>query len=1078
MKWRIIVSLLIILSLLYPFLKGEISAQVPLNLILVWHHHQPYYSDPTREGFMYLPWVRLHSSKNYYRMAELVSQHPEIKVTFDLSGSLIHQIEEYIKGATDLREILSRKEVPQLSIEEKMAILSVPGGMFDISWSKIIETVPRFKELLNKRQEAFKLYDGLKEPERSGKITAHFTSQDYQDLIALFNLHWLDPEYARRDPKLSQLLKKGETGELYTRGDIDLILKHQRELIGKVIPAYKDLLKRGQAEIVPTPYSHPILPLFNAFGLGEDAILQVEKGIDIFQKHFSAKPAGMWSPECAINEDSVLTMASRGIKWTLGDEGTLAKAGVDTKDPIKLYQPYLVEKDGLKIAVFFRDTHLSNQIGFKYSGMTAEEAVVDFTKYILDKRIPNTDGKMAITVALDGENAWEWYPNNGNDFLHLLYKRLAELQKEGKIKTLTPSEYLARFEPSIMPKSTQEVLDLKDKDLSLMTHYRDLPKKTKEVLLPEGSWAGDLSTWIGEKQENVAWMWYLNARKAWVEGKDKMKSADYARALGYLLASQTSCWFWWYGTDQDSGFDSGFSRLYQLNLYRLYEISGKIPPSYLLSNSFPDGATYLPVTPDRPLTDMISPTIDGELKEEEWAKGAKYLTPNSPLFTEFLVGADTDNLYLGLKPRISLSPYYGTLKNLEIGLFKYCSSWKETNFLFMYQKMPAVFAIKTFPLVEGHPGSPINQNLILPFMEMVEGKSILTARIAKGGETYADEVYLQMIPVLKDQGLEMALPLEKLGVSGGDTLQLFLIMRDKGEITDYMPREFSAIRLKLPEYKPERKVLLELVDEEGDDFGPGTYTYPLNEVFKKGVFDLLGVTLRRDEKNLEFDLKFKDLGGNPWGGPYGFCLQVAQIYVDSKLGGITQPIFPDVPRIRIDEKTPYDFALQAGPGWSTELTNKLVFADGKEVIDQMKITCNQAKGLINILVPRNLIDPHWEEGYPLKLNVVVGSWDGYGINGWRNVGVKEEEYMFGGADAPAVVAGVSPLVLDILVPEDRKQETILKGYDPAKVTFAAIPLVGVRVPAEAVPVLDWKILVGLLLVVVIVVILLLKKRRA
>ncbi|MEM3754929.1 MAG: glycoside hydrolase family 57 protein, partial [Candidatus Bathyarchaeia archaeon] len=518
----IIIVILLIISNLIFFSSGT-EGEKPLNIIIVWHYHQPCYRDPMKENFLLMPWVRMHSAKNYYRMAEIISLYPDIHVTFDFSGSLMQQIEDYIKyNATDLGETLSKTPIENLTLKDKMILLSIPGGMFDINWARIVTKVPRYNELLEKRQKAFKLFDNLPEPERSEKITAYFTNQDYIDLMALFNLHWLDPEYVKRNSELSPLLEKGYKFEAYTQADINLILEYHRKLLKEIFLTYKKLIEKGQVEVVPTPYTHPILPLLADFGWDEDIQLQIQKGIELFKKYFSVIPKGMWSPEAAVNEASILSMAMQGITWTIADETTLMKAGIDTNNKYSLYRPYKIEKDDKKIIIFFRDSDLSNRISFTYQSWATEKAIADIEKYLLNIQKLNKDEWKVLTIALDGENPWERYPNNGNDFLHTLYKKLEELQKQGKVRTLTPSEYLKVYEPISMKISEQKVLNLKDKDISLITEYKDLPLTKKLQILPEGSWAGDLATWIGEKQENIAWMWVAKARQAFNNVKDKL----------------------------------------------------------------------------------------------------------------------------------------------------------------------------------------------------------------------------------------------------------------------------------------------------------------------------------------------------------------------------------------------------------------------------------------------------------------------------------------------------------------------------------------------------------------------------
>src|SRR5512138_3241293 len=66
----------------------------PVHLNLIWHQHQPLYVDPALDGLTG-PWVRAHATKDYYDMAAMLRQYPEIHCTFNLTSSLLVQLQEY-----------------------------------------------------------------------------------------------------------------------------------------------------------------------------------------------------------------------------------------------------------------------------------------------------------------------------------------------------------------------------------------------------------------------------------------------------------------------------------------------------------------------------------------------------------------------------------------------------------------------------------------------------------------------------------------------------------------------------------------------------------------------------------------------------------------------------------------------------------------------------------------------------------------------------------------------------------------------------------------------------------------------
>jgi len=66
----------------------------PLHIIFLWHMHQPYYKDPTT-GLYRLPWVRLHGTKDYLDMLEILKDFPAVKQNFNLVPSLLEQLVDY-----------------------------------------------------------------------------------------------------------------------------------------------------------------------------------------------------------------------------------------------------------------------------------------------------------------------------------------------------------------------------------------------------------------------------------------------------------------------------------------------------------------------------------------------------------------------------------------------------------------------------------------------------------------------------------------------------------------------------------------------------------------------------------------------------------------------------------------------------------------------------------------------------------------------------------------------------------------------------------------------------------------------
>src|SRR5712691_1158072 len=95
----------------------------PLQVAFVWHMHQPYYKDDLTNTYL-LPWVRLRSAKDYFKMPALLDAYPKIRATFNLVPSLLAQIEDYGKEeSVDLFLNLSKRDAAELTAEERGFII-------------------------------------------------------------------------------------------------------------------------------------------------------------------------------------------------------------------------------------------------------------------------------------------------------------------------------------------------------------------------------------------------------------------------------------------------------------------------------------------------------------------------------------------------------------------------------------------------------------------------------------------------------------------------------------------------------------------------------------------------------------------------------------------------------------------------------------------------------------------------------------------------------------------------------------------------------------------------------------------
>jgi len=596
--------------------------------------HQPYYKDPSN-GLYRLPWVRLHGTKDYLDMLEIIKDFPKIKQNFNLVPSLLEQLVDYSdNGARDIYLERTIKPAQDLTETDRMFMLE---NFFLAHWDNMIKPFPRYYELLVKRGTHLIKSD-------LPRSIKYFTDQDFLDLQVFFNLCWIDPLFRENDQFLKQLVEKGHG---YTEDEKSLLISRQLDILKRIIPAYGEMAASGQAELSFTPFYHPILPLLcdtdisrvampnvrlprRRFMHPEDAEKQVKMGIDYFESLFRFRPSGMWPSEGSVSEE-VLKMVSRlGIEWVATDEGVLsASLGTGLRDgsgclpaPQRLYRPY--QHEG--VSMVFRDHAVSDLIGFVYSQWEPKKAADDLINRLLSIRNALPSGAPhVVPVILDGENAWEHYKNDGRDFFLYLYERLSN---EERLRTVTISEYV-----------------------------RNIDKGEKLDHLHPGSWINaNYGIWIGHEEDNLSWDYLTETRAALEQFQKANPDKDLEKAWKSIYIAEGSDWNWWYGDEHSTETEEDFDELFRLNLMHVYREMGKDVPAHL----------YVPVlrqdrgvSPTLTIRGFIKPNIDGILTSYyEWYQGAQFdvkksggsMHKSESMISTIHYGFSEENLFIRIDP--------------------------------------------------------------------------------------------------------------------------------------------------------------------------------------------------------------------------------------------------------------------------------------------------------------------------------------------------------------------------------------------------------------------------------------------
>ncbi len=719
----------------------------PLFIAFVWHMHQPYYKDDVTGSYI-LPWVRMHGIKDYYDMPALLADFPDIHQTFNLVPSLLKQIQDYVENnATDKFLDLTLKPAADLTYDDKIFLLR---NSFMANWDTMIKPYPGYWRLLERRGTSVS-------PSDLQNATRYFTSQDYLDLQVWFNLTWFDPLFKQTDPFLKGLIQKG-TG--FTENEKFILIQKQRDVMALIIPEYRQLSEMGRIEITTTPFYHPILPLLydtdlakeaspdihlpdNRFAHPEDARAQIDRALKYHEKLFGSRPAGMWPAEGSVAEDIIPLLTDAGIKWIGTDEGVLARslgihierdfAGV-MKNPEVLYMPYLAGKRDKPVSVVFRDHTLSDLIGFVYSKWDYKNAVHDLIDRLHRVRKSVADGPHLVSIILDGENAWEYYQNDGRDFFLYLYERLSG---EPGLRCVTVGEYL-----------------------------KEHPAQARIERLHAGSWINaNFRIWIGHEEDDRAWDLLSQTRDALTDYASRDGDQEkLAKAWEEIYIAEGSDWCWWYGDDHFSENDEEFDLLFRTHLINVYHIIGQDVPDELQIPILREDRQALPTVE---LTAFITPIIDGQVTNYfEWlpagfydvSQGGGAMHRGASIISHIYYGFDLKNMFIWLDPSQSLKDERVSDLSFFINFLKPKGMDVELRVVPQERRVSAV---------------------------LFHGERSSRNQVAVINTVAANEI------------IELAVPFDLLGVNPNDDIQLFVTVERSGSEVEKWPFR-GYIQFKVP----------------------------------------------------------------------------------------------------------------------------------------------------------------------------------------------------------------------------------------------------------------------------------------
>jgi alpha-amylase/alpha-mannosidase (GH57 family) len=562
-------------------------------------------------------------------MAILAGEFADLPMTFNLVPSLLIQIQDYGEGrASDPWLEVAQKPADALDLNDRLFLLR---SFFLARPETMIAPSPRYREL-------WQLRGGDPTEDELAESALHWTEGQLRDLQVWFHLAWTSPIIRERDPTLRALLEKGKG---YSEEEKSLLLSLHQSLLAALVDRYRRLREAGAVELSTSPFYHPILPLLcdvsvareadpgtalprEPFSHPEDARAQIALAVDYHRRSFGKAPEGLWPSEGSVSEPVLRIAHEEGLRWLATDEIVFRRSLERSGEPPARTLTLATWRECPDLALFFRDRDLSDRIGFRYAALPPERAVQDFVGTLRQIGRHAEPGTVAM-IALDGENPWESYPEQGVPFLRRLYRALCA---EHALRPITPSRYLEEGPPR-----------------RVLLH------------LQPGSWIdGTFRIWIGHAEDHAAWELLARARQAVVEADSRGEVPADARARAWqaVYVAQGSDWTWWYGDEHPSGLDETFDQLFRSQIQAVYQNLGlKVPDDALMPIKLKDKQT----STHQPPVSQVSPTLDGAVTHFfEW-RGAGVIIPKHGAMDSgrlpiqrILYGHDPTTLWLRVDP--------------------------------------------------------------------------------------------------------------------------------------------------------------------------------------------------------------------------------------------------------------------------------------------------------------------------------------------------------------------------------------------------------------------------------------------
>lgn len=219
----------------------------------------------------------------------------------------------------------------------------------------------------------------------------------------------------------------------------------------------------------------------------------------------------------------------------------------------------------------------------------------------------------------------------------------------------------------------------------------------------------------------------------------------------------------------------------------------------------------------------------------------------------------------------------------------------------------------------------------------------------------------------------------------------------------------------------------EIDDPVGDDYGPGNYRYPEDEIFSshEGLFDIKSFQIKEAEDDYIFEFEFVKLT-DPWNSKFGFSHPLIEIYIDNQEKGSTE-LLEDGANVKLDQESSWNKALKLSGWWFLaydwdKKLDDLVSIDGNIETRKGEVANSKVKKIdntIEVIFPKKVVG----ELQGAKMQLIVGSFDPFGPGYYRLISSTPRKWNFYAEGLEKTAE--APRVIDTILPEELNQEKAL-----------------------------------------------------